>query len=84
MEVSENVRLPQSMRMSTQGNNAIHKDNRADRAHVYDWCDKNMPDYLTMDKAAAAVFETREVAAQLKTIRNWMTSWKRERAGKIN
>ena len=37
-----------------------------------------MNNYRTMEKAAMALYEAREVLAEHKTIRNWMTEWRRE------
>lgn len=77
IQVSRQTLAPLS-NFSASGAEARHKDNRANRDHVLAWCDKNINDYPTMEKAAMAVYEAREVSAEFKTIRKWMTEWRRQ------
>lgn len=77
IQVSRQTFAPLS-NFAVSGAQARHKDNRANRDHVFAWCDKNMNNYRTMEKAAMALYEAREVLAEHKTIRNWMTEWRRE------
>jgi hypothetical protein len=66
-------------RAATLGSDARQKDNRANRDHVFAWADKHADNYPSLNKAALAIYESHQVSAELKTIRNWLTQWKRER-----
>jgi hypothetical protein len=67
-------------RAATLGSDARQKENRAIRKEVFDWCDKKMHEYDSMNKAALALHDANLVPVEQKTLRNWMTQWKRERS----
>jgi hypothetical protein len=67
-------------RAATLGSDARQKENRAIRKDVFDWCDTNMHEYDSMNKAALALHHANLVPVEQKTLRNWMTQWKRERS----
>jgi hypothetical protein len=67
-------------RVATLGSDARQKENRAMRNEVFDWCDMNMHKYDSMNKAALALYEAKLVPVEQKTLRTWMTQWKRERS----
>lgn len=67
-------------RAATLGSDARQKENRAIRKEVFDWCDLKMQEYDSMNKAASALHEANLVPVEQKTLRTWMTQWKRERS----
>ena len=67
-------------RAATLGADARQKENRAIRKEVFDWCDMKMHEYESMNKAALALYEANLVPVEQKTLRTWMTQWKRERS----
>lgn len=67
-------------RAATLGSDARQKENRAMRKEVFDWCDMNMHKYDSMNKAALALYEAKLVPVEQKTLRTWITQWKRERS----
>jgi hypothetical protein len=69
-------------RFSQLGLDARHAENRAMKAIIFEWCDKHMEDYKSMDKAAEAV-AWKEIPMGFRTVRDWMTEWRKLRpAGK--
>jgi hypothetical protein len=78
------IRLAEDMGVSAaklagMGAHARHKVNRQNRSNIFAWCDENMGRYNAMDKAAMAAYEKEVVIAEFKTIRKWMTEWKKAR-----
>jgi len=67
-------------RAATLGADARQKENRAIRKEVFDWCDMKMHEFESMNKAALALHEANLVPVEQKTLRTWMTQWKRERS----
>ena len=65
-------------RAATLGADARQKENRSIKQEVFDWCDKKMHEYDSMNKAASALHEANLVPVKQKTLRTWMTEWKRE------
>jgi hypothetical protein len=55
-----------------------HKDNRADRAHVWEWLRENRDRYQTDVERVNAIMEGREVSTKPSTLRRWVTEWNRE------
>lgn len=67
-------------RAAALGSDSRQKENRAMRKEVFEWCDMKMHEYESMNKAALALYEARLVPVEQKTLRTWMTQWKRERS----
>ena len=61
---------------------ASHKDDRADRAHVWDWLQKNRGRYRTDVERVDAIMAGKEVLAQRSTVARWVTEWNREQRSK--
>lgn len=64
---------------SKAGAQARHAENRAMKREVFLWCDENMIHASSMDTAASKVAGT-IVPAAWRTVRDWMTEWKRLRS----
>ena len=56
--------------------NASHEKNRIDKQKVFTWCDSNMGRFHSMDDAAFDIAES-FVPQKFRTIRSWMTQWKK-------
>ncbi len=59
--------------------NVRHADTRAMKKIVFDWCDENMSRFSSMDDAALDIAET-FVPQKFRTVRDWMTYWKKLRS----
>jgi len=59
--------------------NARHVDTRAMKKLVFEWCDENMSRFSSMDDAALDIAET-FVPQKFRTVRDWMTYWKKLRS----
>lgn len=55
-----------------------HTANRAAKKQVFDWCNENMSRFKSMDDAAMDIAET-FVKQKFRTVRDWMTEWKKLR-----
>jgi len=53
--------------------------NRMDKQKIFDWCDTNMDRFRSMDAAATDIAES-FVKQKFRTVRAWMTEWKKLRA----
>jgi len=53
--------------------------NRIDKQKIFLWCDTDMGRFKTMDEAANDIAET-FVKQKFRTVRGWMTEWKKLRA----
>ncbi|MDH1379321.1 hypothetical protein N5J07_07600 [Comamonas aquatica] len=62
-----------------KGANARHKENRDSKADVFEWLDKHMHEYKSMDDAAFAIAE-KVVPMKFRTVRQWLTEWKKLRS----
>lgn len=58
---------------------ARHAENRAMKQDVFRWCDEHMTVQLSMDAAASRVAGT-VVPAAWRTVRDWITEWKKLRS----
>jgi len=58
---------------------ARHSENRAMKQDVFRWCDANMASVPSMDAAASRVAGI-VVPAAWRTVRDWMTEWKKLRS----
>lgn len=58
---------------------ARHSENRAMKQQVFEWCDTNMADTPSMDTAASQVAGV-VVPVAWRTVRDWMTEWKKLRS----
>lgn len=65
--------------MGKRGAAVTHAENRAMKATVLDWCDKNMPKHKSMDAAAEAV-AGKLVPVKFRTARDWIGEWKKLRS----
>lgn len=86
MELSESNRLTEARatqiaenRVSVSARKAAikrHAENRAMKADVWEWCEKNFNDYSSMEKAAEAVIHTDKlVPVTVRTARQWISEW---------
>lgn len=57
---------------------ARHSENREMKAKVFVWCDENMPRFKSMDDAAYDIAGT-FIPQKFRTVRDWMTEWKKLR-----
>ncbi len=64
---------------ATNAANARHKKSREAKTKVFSWCDENMASFKSMDDAALDIAET-FVPQKFRTIREWMTEWKKLRS----
>lgn len=58
---------------------ASHEKNRIDKQTVFTWCDSNMSRFSSMDEAALDIAES-FVPQKFRTVRTWMTEWKKLRS----
>lgn len=65
--------------MALNGAHARHASARANKAKVFTWCDENMARFKSMDDAALDIAET-FVKEKFRTVREWMTEWKKLRS----
>lgn len=56
-----------------------HAENRALKQHVFEWCERNMASARSMDAAASLVAGI-VVPVAWRTVRDWMTEWKKLRS----
>ena len=56
-----------------------HAENRAMKQEVFAWCDQHMATVRSMDQAASVVTSTL-VPVAWRTVRDWMTEWKKLRS----
>ena len=56
-----------------------HAKNHSDKAKVFDWCDKTMSNFSSMDDAAFDIAET-FIPQKFRAVRDWMTEWKKLRS----
>jgi hypothetical protein len=76
--VQEAVKKQRSS-MARNGTDALHRENRQMKDMVWRWCDEHMTDYPSMDRAAEALtHEIKLVPMRLRTVREWMTQWRRQ------
>ena len=59
------------------GADATHRENRAMKQSVLDWCALNMVNYTSMDSAAEAV-AGKIVPITFRTARSWIGDWKKQ------
>ena len=64
--LTENARMAAGIR---------HKENRALKKEAFEWLDKNMKDFSSMDRAAQAI--TKQIPIQFRTARSWTGEWKK-------
>ena len=69
----ENVRATQAARAHKR-----HEESRARKQLVFHWCDENMNRFTSMDEAAFDIAET-FVPQKFRTVREWMTEWRKLR-----
>ena len=69
----ENVRATQAARAHKR-----HEESRARKQQVFHWCDENMNRFTSMDEAAFDIAET-FVPQKFRTVREWMTEWRKLR-----
>lgn len=62
-----------------KGAKARHKENHAAKEDVFKWLDENMQSYKSMDDAALAIAE-KVVPMKFRTVRQWLTEWKKIRS----
>lgn len=68
--------------LSTQARKAAlarHALSTENKAKVFAWCDENMSRFSSMDNAAFDIAET-FVDQKFRTVRDWMTEWKKLRS----
>lgn len=58
---------------------ARHSENRAMKQQVFEWCDAHMAEVPSMDTAASRVAGV-VVPVAWRTVRDWMTEWKKLRS----
>jgi hypothetical protein len=56
-----------------------HQKNRDAKELVFEWCDKNMSRFKSMDDAAMDIAES-FIPQKFRTVREWMTEWKKHRS----
>jgi hypothetical protein len=56
-----------------------HSKSRADKQLVFAWCEENIHRFGSMDDAAMDIAET-FVPQKFRTVRDWMTEWKKLRS----
>jgi hypothetical protein len=66
----------QSTELARRGADARHVENRAMKAHLFEWCAKNLSTFRSMDAAAFAVAQS-EIPVQFRTARTWIGEWKK-------
>lgn len=64
-------------RLSKKGNDNRHAENRSMKNDVFNWADKNMHKFASLDAAAEAI-AGKLVNAKFRTIRVWLTEWRKE------
>jgi len=77
-EIESELRRNQSRRLT----DARHKDHRADRAHVWQWLEKNRAAYGSDSARADAIIESNQVSLKRSTIARLITEWNREQRNK--
>ena len=80
--IPEFIEIAQRLAISNRGKIAAakaHAENRAMKNDVFTWCDNHMAEYRSMDAAASAV-AGKLVPMTWRTVRDWMTAWKKVRS----
>jgi len=54
-----------------------HVEHRAMKSSVFDWCEKNLSNFKSMDQAAQAIAGV-EVPVAFTTARSWIREWKKQ------
>lgn len=75
----ENIKNPSIESFSKKGVAARHKEHRDFKDYVFNWLDENMHSYKSMDDAAFAIAD-KVVPMKFRTVRQWITDWKKLRA----
>ena len=68
-----------STTFSARGLDKRHAENRQMKATVLAWCDQNMANYKSLDKAAEAI-AGKQVPMSFRTVRSWISEWKKMRS----
>lgn len=58
-----------------------HAENRAMKAQVFAWCDENMTQFQSMDRAAESI-AGKLVPVAFRTARDWIGAWRKERSAR--
>ncbi len=58
-----------------------HAENRAMKAQVFAWCDENMAQFQSMDRAAESI-AGKLVPVAFRTARDWIGAWRKERSAR--
>lgn len=66
-------------KFALKGVSARHKENRSCKKQVFKWLDENMHLYKSMDDAASAI-AGKLVPMKFRTVRQWLTEWKKLRS----
>lgn len=69
----ENVRATQAARAHKR-----HEESRARKQQVFHWCAENLTRFTSMDEAAQDIAET-FVPEKFRTVRDWITEWRKLR-----
>ncbi|MEY4979911.1 MAG: hypothetical protein RLZZ352_2181 [Pseudomonadota bacterium] len=73
-------KLAQFKQDRRKGADAIHTENRELKAEVFKWLDENFTNYKSMDAAAEAMTgKGKLVPLTFRTVRGWVTEWKKLR-----
>lgn len=65
-----------------QAANVRHKDDRADRVHVWKWLAEHRHQYRTDAERVDAIMGSKQVSKARTTIQRWVTEWNREQREK--
>lgn len=69
----------QKLSLAKKGAKARHKENHQTKDFVFAWLDNNMEKYKSMDDAAHYISE-KLVPMKFRTVRQWLTEWKKLRS----
>lgn len=69
----------QQLSLAKKGAKARHKENHQTKNFVFTWLDKHMVEYKSMDDAARYISE-KVVPMKFRTVRQWLTEWKKLRS----
>lgn len=69
----------QKLSLAKKGAKARHRENHQTKDFVFAWLDSNMEKYKSMDDAAHYISE-KMVPMKFRTVRQWLTEWKKLRS----
>lgn len=76
--IPEEIKRVARSQISALGAHATHKENRRNKAKVFNWLNENFhPKRMKLKDATEAIADGKLVPTQYDTVRKWVTEWRR-------